>query len=74
MFGTILICMLIKRNASFFQTTLESIRFFDPSAFHREFFNHFGAKDCRPPQPQLSFPSISCRCPATIPIEKSLTT
>jgi len=24
---------------------LESIRFFDPSAFHREFFSHFGPKD-----------------------------
>jgi membrane protease YdiL (CAAX protease family) len=45
MFGAILIGMLVKRYASVFQPTLESIRFFDPSAFHREFFNHFGPKD-----------------------------
>ncbi len=45
MFGAILIGMLVKRYASLFQSTLESIRFFDPSAFHREFFSHFGPKD-----------------------------
>jgi membrane protease YdiL (CAAX protease family) len=45
MFGAILIGMLVKRYASLFQTTLESIRFFDPSAFHRQFFSHFGPKD-----------------------------
>jgi membrane protease YdiL (CAAX protease family) len=45
MFGAILIAMLGKRYASLFQPTLESIRFFDPSAFHREFFSHFGPAD-----------------------------
>jgi membrane protease YdiL (CAAX protease family) len=45
MFGAILIGLLVKRYASLFQPTLESIRFFDPSAFHREFFSHFGPKD-----------------------------
>jgi membrane protease YdiL (CAAX protease family) len=45
MFGAILIAMLVKRYASLFQPALESIRFFDPSAFHREFFSHFGPKD-----------------------------
>ncbi len=45
MFGAILISVLVKRNASIFQPALESIRFFDPSVFHREFFSHFGPKD-----------------------------
>jgi hypothetical protein len=45
MFGGILIAMLVKRYASFFQPALESIRFFDPSVFHREFFSHFGPRD-----------------------------
>ena len=45
MFGAILIGLLVKRYASLFQPTLESIRFFDPSAFHREFFSHFGPRD-----------------------------
>ncbi len=45
MFGAILTAMLVKRYASLFQPTLESIRFFDPSAFHHEFFNHFGPRD-----------------------------
>ena len=38
----ILAAVLLKRNASFFQPTLQSVRFFDPSGFHREFFSHFG--------------------------------
>jgi len=45
MFGAILIAMLVKRYAGLFQPALESIRFFDPSAFHHEFFNHFGPRD-----------------------------
>ena len=45
MFGAILIAMLVKRYASLFQPTLESIRFFNPSVFHREFFNRFGPTD-----------------------------
>ena len=36
MFGAILIGMLVKRYACLFQPALESIRFFDPSVFHRE--------------------------------------
>ena len=45
MFGAILIGMIVKRYASLFQPTLETFRFFDPSAFHREFFSHFGPED-----------------------------
>jgi membrane protease YdiL (CAAX protease family) len=45
LFGAILIAMLAKRYTSLFQSTLESIRSFDPSGFHYEFFNHFGPKD-----------------------------
>jgi membrane protease YdiL (CAAX protease family) len=45
MFAAILIGIVVKRYASVFEPSLESIRFFDPSAFHREFFNHFGPKD-----------------------------
>jgi membrane protease YdiL (CAAX protease family) len=45
MFGAILIAMLVKRYASLLQPALESIRFFDPSQFHHEFFNHFGPED-----------------------------
>ena len=45
MFGGILIAMLVKRYASLFQPALGSIRFLDPSVFHREFFSHFGPRD-----------------------------
>ena len=45
MFGAILIAMIVKRYASLFQPALESIRFFDPSAFHHELFSHFGPGD-----------------------------
>ncbi len=45
MFVAILIGMLVKRYASLFQSTLESIKFFDASGFHHEFFSHFGPKD-----------------------------
>jgi len=44
-FAAMLIAILVKRNAALLQPTLESIRFFTPSAFHREFFNHFGPRD-----------------------------
>jgi membrane protease YdiL (CAAX protease family) len=44
-FAAILITLLVKRNAGVLQSTLESIRFFDPSGFHREFFNQFGPKE-----------------------------
>ena len=54
MFGAILIAMLVKRYAGLFQPALESIRFFDPSAFHHEFFNHFGPRE---------FMGIPCREP-----------
>src|SRR5690242_6436799 len=45
MFAAILMGVLVKRYASLFQPTLESIRFFDASRFHREFFSHFGPND-----------------------------
>ena len=44
-FAAILIGTLAKRNAGLLQSSLESIRFFDPSGFHHEFFSHFGPKD-----------------------------
>jgi hypothetical protein len=40
-----LAAVLIKRSAGLLQTPLQSVRFFDPSAFHREFFSHFGPQD-----------------------------
>ena len=36
---------MVKRNAGLFQTPLQSVRFFDPSGFHHEFFSHFGPQD-----------------------------
>jgi len=45
MFGAILIGIVVKRYARLLQPILQSMRVFDPSAFHREFFNHFGPKD-----------------------------
>jgi membrane protease YdiL (CAAX protease family) len=44
-FAVILIGTLVKRNATLFQPTLQSVRFFDPSGFHGEFFSHFGPHD-----------------------------
>jgi membrane protease YdiL (CAAX protease family) len=44
-FVVILIGTLVKRNATLFQRTLQSVRFFDPSGFHSEFFSHFGPHD-----------------------------
>ena len=44
-FIAILLGMLVKRNAALFQPTLQSVRFFDPSGFHTEFFSHFGPHD-----------------------------
>ena len=45
LFVAILLGMLVKRNAALFQSTLQSVRFFDPSSFHSEFFRHFGPDD-----------------------------
>lgn len=45
LFAAILIGMIVKRNAGLLQSSLGSVRFFDPSGFHREFFSHFGPKD-----------------------------
>jgi len=45
LFAAILIAILVKRNAELLQPTLQSIRFFDPSTFYREFFSHFGPRD-----------------------------
>ena len=44
-FLAILLGTLVKRNAAIFQPTLQSVRFFDTSGFHREFFSHFGPHD-----------------------------
>ena len=44
-FIAILLSTLVKRNAGIFQPTLQSVRFFDTSGFHREFFSHFGPHD-----------------------------
>ena len=41
----ILLATLVKRNLGYFQPALQSVRFFDPSGFHSEFFSHFGPKD-----------------------------
>jgi len=44
-FAAMLTATLVKRNAGLLQPTLQSIRFFVPSAFYREFWGHFGPKD-----------------------------
>jgi membrane protease YdiL (CAAX protease family) len=44
-FLAILLGILVKRNAAIFEPTLKSVRFFDTSGFHREFFSHFGPHD-----------------------------
>jgi membrane protease YdiL (CAAX protease family) len=44
-FVAILLATLAKRNVGLFQAPLQSVRFFDPSGFHGEFFSHFGPKD-----------------------------
>lgn len=44
-YAGVLAAVLVKRNAGLFQTTLQSIRFFNPSGFHGEFFSHFGPRD-----------------------------
>ena len=45
LFAAVLAAILVKRYASLFQPALQSVRFFDPSQFHREFFSHFGPHD-----------------------------
>jgi len=44
-FAVILSAIFVKRNLGLLQPTLQSVRFFDPSGFHREFFSHFGPED-----------------------------
>lgn len=44
-FAGVLAAVLVKRNAGLLQTSLQSVRFFDPSGFHGEFFSHFGPRD-----------------------------
>jgi membrane protease YdiL (CAAX protease family) len=44
-FIAILLGTIVKRNAAIFQPTLQSVRFFDASGFHSEFFSHFGPHD-----------------------------
>jgi len=45
MYVAILAGVLVKRNAALFQPALQSVRFFNPSAFYSEFFSHFGPHD-----------------------------
>ena len=45
MFVAILIAVFVKRNAALLQPALQSVRFFNPSAFYSEFFSHFGPHD-----------------------------
>jgi membrane protease YdiL (CAAX protease family) len=45
LFAAILIGTFIKRSAAILQPALQSIRFFDASGFHHQFFDHFGPKD-----------------------------
>ena len=45
LFAAVLVAILVKRYASLLQPLLQSVRFFDPSLFHREFFSHFGPHD-----------------------------
>ena len=44
-FVATLIGVFVKRNAALLQPGLQSVRFFDPSAFYSEFFSHFGPHD-----------------------------
>ena len=44
-FGAILIGIVLRRSASILQPALQSVRFFDASGFHHEFFDRFGPKD-----------------------------
>ena len=44
-FAAVVVAILVKRYANLLQPALQSIRFFDPSQFHREFFSHFGPHD-----------------------------
>jgi membrane protease YdiL (CAAX protease family) len=44
-FAVILAAIFVKRSLGLLQPTLESVRFFDPSGFYREFFSHFGPDD-----------------------------
>jgi membrane protease YdiL (CAAX protease family) len=45
LFVAILIATFVKRNAALFQPALQSVRFFNASAFYSEFFDHFGPHD-----------------------------
>jgi hypothetical protein len=44
-FAAILRGIFLKRSAGILQPALQSVRFFDASGFHREFFDRFGPKD-----------------------------
>ena len=44
-FAAILIGIFLKRSASILQPALQSVRFFNASGFHHEFFDRFGPKD-----------------------------
>jgi membrane protease YdiL (CAAX protease family) len=44
-FVAILLAVLVKRSAGLVQPALQTVRFFDPSGFYRDFFSHFGPQD-----------------------------
>jgi len=44
-FAVILATIFVKRSLGVLQPALQTIRFFDPSGFHHEFFSHFGPED-----------------------------
>lgn len=44
-YAGVLIATLVKRNAGYLQPTLSFVRFFHPSPFFHQFFNHFGPRD-----------------------------
>jgi hypothetical protein len=44
-FVAILLAVLVKRSAGLVQPALQTVRFFDPSDFYRDFFSHFGPQD-----------------------------
>jgi membrane protease YdiL (CAAX protease family) len=41
----ILIAFVVKRNAGIFRTALQSVVWFEPTPFYRDFFSHFGPAD-----------------------------
>lgn len=44
-FAVICLAIFAKRSLGLLQPALQTVRFFDPSGFHHEFFSHFGPQD-----------------------------